>query len=231
MITRPTLFPFLHIGAVVALTATAGLFASLRMAHRGQWLPRVPNEIGTWTATDVPLETSTATALGNPPALGRQYQNTFDEKVDAQVIAVASFDAFHEPAMCISGYGFTMTGQIFVEPFGPGSTARAMVLKHEDSGTRILMLYWVQYQDGKTTGWGDMRAYNDISQRTRAGWETVTGGKQCVIVRTYTRVPLDTNADQARRNLYTVSRGLYESIKNDGKMWHGQGTDGASNGS
>ena len=217
--------PFIHLGAVLSVTAIIGLLSGARMQQRGQWLPEVPNEIAAWTATDVPLESATVKTLGEPQSLGRQYKNPFDETIDAHVISAKTFDSYHEPAMCMSGYGFTLTAQIFPEVFGNEKQARAMVLKHEDSGVRILMLFWVQYEDGSTTGMGDLPAYADMSQRLKVGVNTVTNGKQAVIVRVYTRIaPGDTSGAQARRNLYEVSRGLYEGINKDSKVWRDRST-------
>ncbi len=212
--------PFVHLGAVLSVMAVLGIFTGTRMQQRGEWLPEVPNEIGPWRAIDVPLESTTVKLLGAPKTLGRQYKNPFDEPVDVHIISGETFDAYHEPAMCMSGYGFTMTAQLFPAVFGPKSPARAMVLKHEDSGVRVLMLFWVQYEDGSTSGIGDMHAYADISQRVKVGWNTVMNGKQCVIVRAYTRLPTgDETGAQARRNLYEVARGLHSSIKSDGSIW------------
>ncbi|MBC7805450.1 MAG: exosortase-associated EpsI family protein [Akkermansiaceae bacterium] len=212
--------PFIHLGAILTVMAVTGIVTGTRMQQRGQWLPEVPNEIGPWRAIDVPLESTTVKLLGAPKTLGRQYKNPFDEPVDVHVISGESFDAYHEPAMCMSGYGFTLTAQIFPRVFEKDNSARAMVLKHEDSGVRILMLFWVQYEDGSTSGIGDMHAYGDISQRMNVGWNTVMNGKQCVIVRAYTRIaPGDGSGAQARRNLYEVSRGMYKGIKNDGSIW------------
>ena len=216
----PNLRPYLHMAIVLALTATIGLFSGNRMGQRGQWLPEVPTEIGVWTGVDVPLESATVETLGNPQTLGRQYKNPFDEKVDVHVVSTETFEAYHEPAMCMSGYGFTLTAQLFPEVFGKGNAARAMVLKHEASGVRVLMLYWVQYEDGTTTGMGDTPGYADMSRRLQVGLNTVAIGKQAVIVRVYTNImPSDTSGAQARRNLYEVSRGLYQGIKNDGRIW------------
>lgn len=212
--------PFIHLGAILTVMAVTGIITGTRMQQRGQWLPEVPSEMGPWNAIDVPLESTTVQLLGAPQTMGRQYKNPFDEKVDVHVIAGESFDAYHEPAMCMSGYGFTMTAQLFPRVFEKDKQARAMVLKHEDTGVRVLMLFWVQYEDGSTSGIGDMHAYADISQRVKVGWNTVMNGKQCVIVRAYTRItPGDTTGAQARRNLYEVSRGVYKGIKEDGSIW------------
>ncbi|MBC8142615.1 MAG: hypothetical protein H7Y38_14380, partial [Armatimonadetes bacterium] len=131
-----------------------------------------------------------------------------------------TFEAYNEPAMCTSGYGFTLTAQLFPEVFGKSNKARAMVLKHESTGIRILMLYWVQYEDGTTSGMGDTPGFDSPGRRLQVGMNTVGSGKQAVIARVYTRVaPSDASGAQARRNLYEVARGLHEGIKKDGKVW------------
>jgi len=219
-LTTLNLRPFTHMAVLLAITAAVGLFSGIRMSQRGQWLPEVPTEIGAWTGVDVPLESATVKTLGDPKTLGRQYKNPFDETVDAHVVSTETFEAYHEPAMCTSGYGFTQTAQLFTPAFGKNNEARAMVLKHEATGIRILMLYWVQYEDGTTTGMGDTPAFDSPARRFQVGLNTVGSGKQAVIVRVYTRIaPGDVTGAQARRNLYEVSRGLYEGIKKDGKVW------------
>ncbi len=220
MLNTRNLRPFTHMAVLLAVTATIGLFSGVRMSQRGQWLPDVPIEIGSWTGVDVPLESATVESLGSPKTLGRQYKNPFDETVDAHVISAETFDSYHEPAMCSSGYGFTQTAQLFTGVFGKTNEARAMVLKHEATGIRILMLYWVQYEDGTTSGMGDTPAFDSPARRFKIGLNTVGSGKQVVIARVYTRIsPGDATGAQARRNLYEVSRGLYEGIKKDGKIW------------
>jgi len=202
------------------VTAFLGAFIGIRQQQRGQWLPEIPGQIGEWTPIDVPLDSTTLQFLSNPKTLGRQYKNLFGEMVDTRVISTESFDAFHEPVICMSGYGYTITAQRFIDLFGPGKPAHAIVLKSEDSGMRILMLYWVQYEDGRTTGAGDLHTYADPLQRFLTGWQTVTDGKQSVVVRAYTMVPpTSENSAQARRNLFFVARGLYEQIRQDGTHW------------
>lgn len=224
MLPAPFLKPFFHLGIVLTATAVIGLLAGGRMQQRGKWLPEIPNDIAAWTAVNVPLDSTTVKILGDPKTRGRQYKNRFGENIDAQVIAAESFDAYHEPAICTSGYGFTLTAQLYPEVFGKGNTARAMVLKHEDTGVRVLMLYWVQYEDGHTEGVSEQPAYADIGQRINIGWQTITNGQQSVLVRVYTRIaPTDTNGAQARRNLFEISRGLYEGIKKDGAAWKQRG--------
>ncbi|HVK05966.1 MAG TPA: exosortase-associated EpsI family protein [Armatimonadaceae bacterium] len=224
---HPTVFSsFVRLGALLTVTAFLGIFVGCRLEKRGLWLPEVPTEIGAWTAVDVPLEERTVATLGYPKTLGRQYVNPFDEKVDAHVIAAASFDAYHEPGMCMAGYGFSLTAETFPQVFGAGNKARAMVLKHDETGIRVLMLYWVQYEDGSTTGRGNLRAYGDLMPRLTTGFKAAASGKQSVIVRIYTFVnPNDPNIEQARRNIYGVARGLHKGIEEDGKQWRGRAAE------
>ena len=169
--------PYYHMAIVLTITALLGVFSATRLSQRGQWLPEVPSEIGTWTGVDIPLESARVGELGNPQTLGRVYANPFDEKVTAEVIATQTFDAYTEPNMSKSGYGFTLTAQLFPEVFGKGNAARAMVLKHEESGVRVLMLYWVQYEDGTTSGMGSTSGYADMGRRFQTGVGTVASGQ------------------------------------------------------
>mgnify|MGYP000990000396 CR=1 FL=1 len=223
---------FRRLAALLVVTALLGLFIGFRLERQGQWLPRVPDQIGAWTAVERPLEDRTAKALGSPRSLGRQYVNLLDDRIETHVIAAESFDAFREPAMCMPGQGFSLTAEMFPDVFGPGKQARAMVLKHDESGTRVLMLFWVQYEDGSTTGLGPLRASAaDLMPRLTTGFRAATSGKQAVIVRAYTFVsPTDPKAILARRGLYEVAQGLFKEIEKDGKAWR-PGTTKATTGS
>jgi len=219
-ISPAALQPFMRLGILIVITALFGLFIGARLELRGQWLPQAPNQIGAWEATDTPLDDTTVKILGNPKTLGRQYHNPFEEQVQVHVIATASFDAYHEPPVCMAGYGYSLTAETFIPMFGPKNYVRAMILKSDSSGQRVMMLYWIQNEDGTTSGRGNLRNYSDLAPRLKTGVSTATTGQQSVIVRIYTTVnPLDNNGRQARRNLWEVSRGLYEGIKKDGATW------------
>jgi hypothetical protein len=211
---------FVRLGTLLTVTALLGLFIGARLERRGEWLPVVPDQIGAWEAVDTPLEEMTVKTLGNPKTLGREYRNPFDERIQAHIIATASFDAYHEPAICMAGYGYSLTAETFLPLFGPQNFARAMILKNDTSEQRVLMLYWIQYEDGTTSGRGNLRTYNDLVPRLKTGLTTTTTGKQSVIVRVYIPInPLDPNGRQARRSLWEVSRGLYDGVKKDGGVW------------
>jgi hypothetical protein len=190
----------------------------------------VPNDIarGAWTATDVPLDAKTLTELGTPKVHGRRYTNPFGEHVDAHVIAAASIESYHEPAFCMAGYGYTQTAQRILYPFGPGKPVRAIVLRNNTSGQRILLYFWVQDQKGATSTQGSFRAYQDYAPRLNLGVRVAVEGDQSCIIRAYTQVHLaDPDGRQARRNMNTVSQALYQALKK-GSSYTEKATEDAS---
>src|SRR5262249_47098091 len=89
----------------------------------------------------------------------------------------------------------------------------ALVLRHDASGTRVLLFYWVQDQHGGTSTKSSFRAYQDYLQRVDLGLTATVNGNQRCIVRAYTDIsPEDPDGRQARRNLTEVSRALYDPL-------------------
>jgi hypothetical protein len=176
----------------------------------------VPNEIarGAWSATDVPLDAKTLSELGTPKVYGRRYTNPFNEHVDAHVIAAASIEAYHEPAFCMAGYGYTQTAQKILYPFGPGKKVRAIILRNNTTEQRVLLYFWVQDQHGSTSTQGSFRAYQDYVPRLNLGLKVAVESNQSCIIRAYTQIhPADPDGRQARRNLDSVAQALYSALK------------------
>jgi hypothetical protein len=209
---RPLIIAFL-------ITTVLALFIATRLGKQGQWLPPIPNEIasGAWTATDVPLDAKTMAELGTPNVYGRRYTNPFDEHIDAHVIAAASIESYHEPAFCMAGYGYTQTAQKILYPFGPGKKVRAIILRNNTTGQRVLLYFWVQDQKGETSTHGSFRAYQDYVPRMNLGLKVAVDGDQSCIIRAYTLIhPADPDGRQARRNLDSVAQALYSALKKGG---------------
>jgi len=213
---------FIRVGLILFLTALPGLLIGLRLKAQGQWVPNIPYvAAGIWTATDVPLSEATLNMMGRPPALGRQYQNSFDESVEVNVIATQTFDAYTEPLVAQSGYGYSVTAETRLPLFGPNvGPVRAVVLKGDSAGDRVLMFFWVQDELGNVTGEGGLRSNKDIVPRLLTGLNITRSGRQSCIVRAFSRVsPADRNGAQARRNITEVCQSLYEDLKKDGEAW------------
>ena len=56
----------------LAIIAIAGTFATYRFRYAGLWLPPLPDNIGSWKATDTPISKDTLSLLGYPMARDRK---------------------------------------------------------------------------------------------------------------------------------------------------------------
>lgn len=204
------------LGLTIAVTAILAGYVNWRFEHRGEWLPNPPDQIGPWAATDMPLSRNALNLLGDAPTQSRSYLNPFKEKVEAHVIATASFDAYHEPGLMQPGHGFSLTAEKEIPLFGKDKRVRAMILKSDVEGQRVLMYAWTQYESGEVVVGRDLNDYRDIYPRLTVGMQTVLDRRQTCIVRAYTQIhPSDPLGVQARRNLNEVATGLYESFRHD----------------
>jgi hypothetical protein len=198
----------------MSVTAALILLSGYRLQQQGKWLPPLPDDYNsTWSAYEVPLSQASLAKLGYPKAAGRYFVNPFGERVDTHIIATRSLDSYTEPAMLLTGYGFGTTAEKLIPLFGKDRLVRALILRNEASGTRILMYYWVQYKGGSTETRVTQHTYKDVFPKLRIGLEAIIRGEQNCIVRVYTQVhPADHKGVQARRNLNAISRALYESM-------------------
>ncbi|MES2459504.1 MAG: exosortase-associated EpsI family protein [Armatimonadota bacterium] len=212
--------PFLKIGALVSATALFGVFASYRFAHAGQWLPALPDKVGTWEMTEAPLPASTLELLGNPKATGSNYSNPFGEVVQASLVSAGPFENYHDPTVCVTGGGFNLTAKKTFRIDGPGSgLMRAMIFRN--GNFRIHMYYWQQNRDGSTSPEARMGNYRDIGSRLQTGYGAVINGNQTVLVRIFTTIEPedpngfqnDPNGVQAQKNLDEVAKAIYRSLR------------------
>ncbi len=223
-LSRPTLRLF----ALLAATLLLALFTSYRMSRAGDWLPPIPFNLdaGGWTGREAPLNASTLGILDNPKSEGRIYQNPFGEWVSVSVISAESFEAYHEPTVCSAGYGFFLRAESRPVIGRPGTHVRAMMLKNDRSGTRILMYYWLQNKDGSTDTEKRMGNYRDLAARFRTGMGAVARGDRTCLVRVFAIVPPgDVNGAQTHRNVWQIARAVYQTMEQDGKtdasLFHG----------
>jgi hypothetical protein len=209
---------FRNLGILLVLTSALSFIITIRLSQRGHWLPKSPDAIGAWTATDMPIPASTMASLGTPPAYGRSFVNPFNERVEYHVIATASFAAYHEPAMCMAGYGYTMTAEKQLPVFGNKLPVRALILKNDTTKQRVLLYYWVQHQDGSLGDASGMTDHRQALPRIMVGMQDTISGSQSCIVRAYTEIhPSDPMGIQARRNLNEICTTLYNTFKAEGK--------------
>jgi hypothetical protein len=213
--------PLVQISALVFAAAFLGVFSSIRIRHAGDWLPTLPDHIGIWEATDTPISSETLETLGSPQAIGRMYNNAYNEPVEISVISAGSFTSYHDPTVCVSTNGFVLTSMKIFPIDGPGSgIVRAMVFRKTDPkyGTiRILMYYWQQTRDGLTATDAVMGSYRDIISRFKTGYGDVVQGKQVCLVRIYAPIGQeDHNGAQTQRNVDEIAKAVYHAMKQTG---------------
>ena len=218
---------FSKLGAVIAVTAILGTFASVRFKHAGEWLPALPEIGGLWEGIDAPQPSDVILKLGNPLASGHVYVNPFGERVMVSLIAAGSFENYHDPTVCVTGGNYLLTSKKVFPIDGPGSgDVRAMMFRHQfphpdykggDGYPRIVMYYWQQNRDGGTDTEARMGNYRDVAARFRTGFGAVALGRQTCLLRVYAFVePDDNKAEQAQRNVEEVSRAVYRALKKSG---------------
>ncbi|GAB4466625.1 MAG: hypothetical protein OHK0029_38090 [Armatimonadaceae bacterium] len=203
---------------LMSVTAVLLLLISFRLSQRGDWIPRqMPVEIGAWYAADMPLSRYTLEQLGNPPSEGRRYTNPFNERVDVQIIATSSYDAFLEPLILFAGFGYSLTAEKNMDTLGKAGKIRANVLQNVNDGSRLLLYQWIQFEDGTVLPTRSVRDLGDTFHRLQLGVESIFMGKRSCIVRAYTQIhPADTQGTQSRRNIEAISRALYDAMREQG---------------
>jgi hypothetical protein len=210
---------FRSLSILLSATAVCVVLLTIRLAAHDIWFPKVPTTIGDWTATEVPIPQATLAELGAPPADGYRYTNPFSERVECHVIATATYAAYHEPLICMAGYGFSRTAEQNVPLFGPNKGVRAMILKSDSDGNRLLMYYWIQNRDGTTLNGENVSLHRDLWSRITVSLSKVIWAQPSCIVRAYIQIhPADRLGLQARRNLNEVCLALHSALTKEGEL-------------
>ena len=133
------------------------------------------------------------------------------------VITAGSFDAYHEPAVCMSGQGYQVAREQLVPLAGPGTAVRALDLASDSH--RIYLYHWLQ---DRKTGAADtgrrMGAYRDALSRLQTAFAALTQGRQTCIVRVMALVPSnDPSPERTRKQVHAVARAVYGKIRESGR--------------
>lgn len=203
----------------LALIALIGTFATYRFRNAGQWLPPLPDEVGSWTASDTPISKETLSILGYPKARGYEYTNRFGEVVYSTLVCAGPFENYHDPTVCVAGNGFALTAKETLPMDLQNWKVRAMIFKRStpQGDVRIMMYYWTQTRKGATATEARMGNFRDMGARLQTGYSAVVKGDQNVILRIYTIVmPDDPNGVQAQRNLNEICRATFKTLAADG---------------
>ena len=216
-VTRGVPVPY-RLAALLAATGVLGIVITLRFARAGDWLPPLPGRLAAWQSRESHLSPQSLAILGNPRWDARLYRNALGEEVAVCFVAAGSFDAYHDPTVCLTGYGFNLSAErhLPMDPARPedGRRVRAMVFRQaREPRTAIVMYYWLQNRDGTTDTANRMGTYRDLWARMRTGWGAVARGQQTVIVRVLAVVPSgDPTGAQSRRNVRRIADAVAASM-------------------
>lgn len=218
--------PYSFLATIAASTALLGAFASYRFTQAGEWLPRPPDAIGTWSAAEVTVPPQVLGLLGNPKASSFVYRSPFTnrpplpDEVQVSLVAAGPFENYHDPTVCVGEGAFRLTATKTIPLDGPGSgKVRVMVFRHRTiNQLRIVMYYWQQNRDGTTDCEPRMGSYRDLAARFTTGFGAVVQGRQTVIVRNFMIFAEDDDPGgvHAQRSVHEVSQALYRAFKTDG---------------
>ena len=218
--------PLSFLTGTIATTAILGAFASYRYTRAGEWLPRPPDTIGMWTASEVTVPSDILALLGNPQASSFSYRSPFGDRppladeVQVSLVAAGPFENYHDPTVCVGEGAYRLTASKTVPLDGPNSgKARVMIFRHRKlSQIRIVMYYWQQNRDGSTDFEPRMGNYRDIAARFATGYGAVVQGRQTVIVRNFMIFVEndDPSGVHAQHAVAEISRSLYRSFQREG---------------
>lgn len=209
---RRALFAALPI--LFVLTLVLVLFVGVRLSQRGHWLPKPPGDFKQWVAAEESLNRLEMEPLGFPPGIGFTYSNLFLEEVKVRVIGTNSFESYLDPRTFLAPFGYGITAQKGVRIFGQDGLVRAMVLRNPRSEKMVLMYYWIQSRNGRTSAVGTIQRANDIFSRLRLGGASVLDGDPNCVVQVFTNIlPSDRNGVQARQNVEEICRQVHSVIK------------------
>lgn len=218
----------IQVAIPLTVIALAGTLTAYRFRNAGLWCPKLPDDIGTWKATDTPIPKETLAILGSPKANAHEYQNHFNEVVYSTMVCAGPFDNYHDPTVCVVSNGFTLTAKKIL-PMGEDSwRVRALIFKRNSDGNgasdgdlRIMMYYWTQTRKGNTGMAAQMGGFRDVFARMTTGYSSVIKGEQNTILRIYAVIPPDDpKGIQTQRNLNEICRATYRALKADGERRH-----------
>jgi EpsI family protein len=161
------------------LIAAAALFLHAR-ARNEVFPPRlllqqVPEQIGDWTGTDIPIDLETLDVLGHGDFLHRSYQDE-SERPDLELF-IAYFrsqragDTIHSPKNCLPGSGWSQIDSRPVSLSFPGHApfpATRYVVALGDSRQVVLYWYWAHNRGVASEYWAKYYLVADSLKMNRS---------------------------------------------------------------
>jgi exosortase D (VPLPA-CTERM-specific) len=136
--------------AVLPMLATAIGLQAHTSTEIVKHIATIPEQVGTWTGIDIPIDKETLDILGPGEYLLREYQNASDSEPPINLYipffpSQSAGDTIHSPDHCLPGAGWTPTSREVIQLTRPDGSSipvnRYVVAK---LGERQLVLYWFQ---------------------------------------------------------------------------------------
>ncbi len=234
---RAVPFRAVQLAALFFALGLLGVWQQNRMTQAGTWLLPLPARIPMagvvshdngfappfWESDLSPIDPNSLAILGNPQASARTYGSPLGETVSVSVLSAGSFDAYHEPAVCVLGSGYAVSAERLLPLRAPLSASddeaeeqmRAIVFHNTRLRSRVLMLYWLQDRSGQTRTDRLMGSYRDAQARLQTGLQTLFTTRQTCIVRVVVPITGEDDGAQARRNACEIARAVYAAGVSD----------------
>jgi hypothetical protein len=142
---------FFLAGGALAIIAVLCNVAGSRLANRGHWLPTLPTVASeVWDGVEQPMPDAYRAAYGGAQLASYEYTNGFEEKVQVEVIAPSTFDAYQEPRLFTNLPDFQRSAERVLPLPGTNQNVRATVWHYPPQKARFIVYSWLQDQRGRT---------------------------------------------------------------------------------
>lgn len=196
------------------ICAIACYAVSIRLRSMGGWLPTLPDRIGDWEGTDIPLSVASRRRLGDPQVRSRSYRNSLGETVSVTLVAPSDFLGFGELAPLVDEYRLLAQKQMPGSGDRPPGTA-TLLENFRSPGLRAHALRWLEMPDGSANPFLP-NAGNGLVPRLRRGFSLLLNDPRACIVHVLAmETPGDAPAVQVRRNLEAVALGIRERVRKE----------------
>jgi hypothetical protein len=199
-----------RVGIVFLVTAVLGLLLDLHIRHLGDWVPKVPMNIGLWRGTDVKED---VTVGDHSRYISRIYLNPFGETVWTYIVAPQTLDSYRDPRGCMRGSGYVVTAERDV-PLAD-THVKLMVLRRDQE--RQIMCYWIQERGGRTRPEAPAFAYSRLAravQTFRFAGQALLAPSPVCLVRVYSEINAnDPEGQQTLRNVLRMSQQIHAALK------------------
>jgi len=198
------------------LVAAAATFLQVH-PHNEVFPPRLPlksfpQQLGSWTGTDIPIDQETLDVLGHGEFLHRGYQNEAEQSAIDLFVAYfpsqRSGETPHSPQHCLPGAGWTPIENKRINLAMPGHApfpANRYVIAMGDSREVVLYWFWAHDRGVASEYWAKYYLVRDSIRMNRSDG---------ALVRIIVAMEPDETADAAQQRLLPFASAVMQTLDN-----------------